>query len=114
MSNKTCSNCKKPKTLEFFRKNRGICRACEASYRAERHRQLKKVCVEYLGGCCVKCKKKHHQTVFDFHHRNPNEKSFEISDKLHFGNMEKLIKELDKCDLLCANCHRLEHYTGEK
>ena len=48
--------------------------------------------------------------ALEFHHKNPDEKEFQI-DMRHFSNnsLEKLQTELDKCILLCANCHRETH-----
>lgn len=48
--------------------------------------------------------------ALEFHHINPEEKEFEI-DIRHFSNtsLEKLKKEVNKCILLCANCHRELH-----
>lgn len=49
--------------------------------------------------------------VLDFHHRNPLEKSFEISTKATGGwGIKTLLKEIEKCDVLCANCHRIHTY----
>ena len=44
--------------------------------------------------------------LFDFHHRDPSKKEFEIGQKLKC-NIDRCIKEAKKCDLLCANCHRV-------
>ena len=46
----------------------------------------------------------------DFHHKDPKEKDFNIGDFLRDKPFNKSAeKELDKCMLLCANCHREEH-----
>lgn len=49
--------------------------------------------------------------IFDFHHLNPDEKDFNITTYLrHYSKIpEELYKEVDKCILLCSNCHRLAH-----
>lgn len=62
------------------------------------------------GGKCEKCGYNHNIAALDFHHLNPEEKEFAI-DLRKFSNMslEKLQKELDKCILVCANCHRELH-----
>lgn len=71
---------------------------------------LKDKAVEYKGGKCLYCGWKGDSVAFDFHHRNPKEKSFEISGKkLAEITWDAAVKELDKCDLLCAICHRLVH-----
>lgn len=44
--------------------------------------------------------------ALEFHHLDPTEKEFEISDR---RSWEALTAELDKCILLCANCHREYH-----
>lgn len=64
--------------------------------------------VEYLGGKCMKCPYQGNIAAFDFHHRDGSTKEFTLSGCAH-RSWEDIKKELDKCDLLCANCHRLEH-----
>jgi hypothetical protein len=54
---------------------------------------------------CVKCGYKEHYAALDFHHRNPKTKSFNISEKKTVGK-NILLKEIEKCDILCVNCHR--------
>jgi 5-methylcytosine-specific restriction endonuclease McrA len=72
-----------------------------------RIRQKEKA-VEYKGGKCCKCGYDKCITALEFHHRNPEEKEFSFSS--YSNNAWKNIsKELDKCDLLCANCHRELH-----
>lgn len=44
----------------------------------------------------------------DFHHRDPGEKDFAISERGGVS-FEELLDEMLKCDVLCANCHRKEH-----
>jgi len=47
--------------------------------------------------------------ALEFHHRNPSEKEFNVSSKGHSRSWERVKKEIEKCDLLCANCHREIH-----
>lgn len=49
----------------------------------------------------------------NFHHKDPNEKDFELGDSCRFS-LEKLKKEVDKCQLLCANCHQGLHSEESK
>ena len=60
---------------------------------------------------CRKCGEKR-PYLLDFHHRNPKEKDFVISNKARCG-LETMIEEINKCDVLCANCHREWHYLVE-
>lgn len=66
----------------------------------------------YKGGRCEICGFEANQdtiAAFDFHHLNPEEKEFTPSDMLMLKK-EKVLKELDKCQLLCSNCHRILHH----
>ncbi len=69
---------------------------------------IKKKLIEYKGGKCVMCGyNKPYLSVYCFHHKNPKEKEFGISGmKRKFENMKK---EVDKCLLLCHNCHNELH-----
>lgn len=54
-----------------------------------------------------------HPAALDFHHVNPNEKEYSIAYLKHLGSKEKLLQEVDKCIVLCANCHRIHHHGGD-
>lgn len=60
--------------------------------------------VEYKGGKCSLCGYDKSYAALQFHHRNPKEKSFSISNP-KTRSWEKIKIELDKCDILCSNCH---------
>lgn len=63
------------------------------------------------GGKCEVCGYDKNIAVLEFHHINPDEKEFQL-DMRKFSNttLEKLQKEIDKCMLLCVNCHRELHH----
>ena len=65
---------------------------------------------KYKGGECAHCKLREpdHLEVYDYHHIDPSTKSYTVSNML-YGPMDKIIAEVDKCLLLCSNCHRKEH-----
>src|SRR4051794_20027001 len=82
------------------------CNSCMANHRRF---VLKTRAIEYKGGKCIKCGYVKCIDALTFHHRNPKEKSFNISGS-HTRKWSELQKELDKCDLLCHNCHAEEHW----
>ena len=47
--------------------------------------------------------------IFDFHHIDKINKSFELGDNIESKKWETVKQELDKCMMLCANCHRKQH-----
>lgn len=59
--------------------------------------------IEYKGGKCVICGYNKCSRSMDFHHLDPNEKNFGISGSTK--SISKLKKEVDKCILVCKNCH---------
>jgi hypothetical protein len=71
------------------------------------HRRMKLKAIEYKGGKCKNCQYSKSPAALVFHHRDPKEKDFSISRKVL--GWERLQPELDKCDLLCSNCHNEEH-----
>lgn len=75
-----------------------------------RGKERRKKLVELKGGKCEKCGYDKNLAVLCFHHRNPKEKSFTLNRCTQSWN--KLIEELNKCDLLCANCHTELHHPN--
>jgi hypothetical protein len=76
---------------------------------ARRRRKVKQMAVEYLGGECIRCGYKRAIEALEFHHRDPAQKEISISATGNTLSWETVKLELDKCDLLCANCHREIH-----
>ena len=68
--------------------------------------------VEYKGNKCCKCGGSFHQAVYDFHHIDGSTKDACIGHMTHNCRPWTVIQEeLDKCEMLCANCHRVEHFV---
>ena len=59
---------------------------------------------------CKKCGESHPATL-EFHHRDPREKSLEVSIMVFKETWKRVLREIAKCDVYCANCHRKEHWT---
>lgn len=75
----------------------------------KRRRKVKELAVEYKGGKCEKCGYNKYVGAMEFHHLDPSKKDFTLSDKGHCRSWESVKKELNKCILVCANCHREIH-----
>lgn len=75
----------------------------------ERRVRNKLKAIEYLGGKCHHCSiVSEHRSIYDFHHIDKTEKEADPGSLMHYS-WKRIQKELDKCILLCANCHRIEH-----
>lgn len=84
----------------------------------ERQRVFKQKAIDYLGGKCIRCGFDEHPAALQFHHRDPSSKSFSVTTKEltspgKFPWETVVLPELDKCDLLCANCHFVTHCKWE-
>lgn len=82
----------------------------ESGYASSIKRAMKKRAIELRGGRCERCGYDKCIAALEFHHRNPEEKSFRLGDGYNHC-WEDFLKEVDKCELLCANCHAEEHYS---
>lgn len=118
LKNKTervCPKCSTTKTFEEFYTKRntagasGYCKICTNLNTVERQRKFKINCVKYKGGECVYCTYNKCLSALEFHHLESNEKEFTISQLRLTKFEDKVKKELDKCILVCANCHREIH-----
>ena len=72
-------------------------------------RSRKKQLVAYMGGKCERCLKVYHPNVYDFHHHDHTLKVFGVSQANMQRSWHNLVRETDKCHLLCSNCHREVH-----
>ena len=75
----------------------------------KRRRNLRLKAVEYKGSKCCVCGYDRYDKALEFHHLDEDLKSFGISAKGITRSWEKTKKELEKCILLCSNCHRELH-----
>ncbi len=73
---------------------------------AKRRKKVKSLAVDYKGGKCQLCNYSKCVDALEFHHIDPSAKKFGIGDKGYTRAWDKVRNELDKCLLLCANCHR--------
>lgn len=109
---KHCPKCNNDLSLDNFygtdkRPIHSYCKKCTNDLTISTQQNLKKRAVKYKGGKCCKCGYDKCIAALEFHHIDPSIKDFNISKR--YSKMEKVNKELDKCILVCANCHREIH-----
>lgn len=76
---------------------------------AKRRKKIRRMAVDYKGGQCVFCGYKKCIDVLEFHHIVPDKKDFGLSASGMTRSWKRTKRELDKCLLVCANCHRELH-----
>lgn len=111
MNEVVLKECKKHGLTEFVISGDGRyrCKKCRVEAVQRRREKLKLMAIEYKGGECQVCG--YHRCVWalEFHHLNPEEKDFSFGDKGYTRSFEKIKQELDKCIMVCSNCHREIH-----
>lgn len=116
---RTCPHCKENKTSTEFYSKSGVegassyCKVCTNLQTTVRAKALKERAVNYKGGCCQSCGYSKCLAALEFHHTDPEEKDFTVSENKG-RSFDNIKQELDKCVLLCANCHREAHVKNTK
>lgn len=133
METKTCSKCGEIKSLEFFALSKtgtnGRAAECKQCHK-ERDRihfeknkrkildqtqQWRKKSSEWFAEYkkTLKCEicGENHPSVIQFHHKDPSIKKESISLMYWKVNKEKVMEEIEKCSVLCANCHFKLHWN---
>jgi hypothetical protein len=129
MQTKLCAKGNHEVSITLFRKRSAAkdglqswCNTCLAVYEAERYqngdrarkernRQLQKERTRELLWellCNSQCKNcgNPDPEVLEFDHRDPSEKNFNVSEMIGVNSWKKILEEIAKCDILCANCHK--------
>lgn len=129
METKVCSKCKNDLPIEQFSIKKGkpqsYCKSCHSEYRKNHYEQNKQKYIDKASNyrkefwewfrnlkkdlSCIKCGEDRHW-VLDFHHRDSSLKDNEVSKLINSVSKSKVLQEIEKCDVLCANCHRDLHY----
>ena len=122
---KKCITCKiEQSETEFYKFNKqskyrqSVCRTCSKLatrvYVNKRRIEYKQKLVSLFGNKCNHCLNSFESCVYDFHHKEPKE--FGIAWGIMSGrkSWEKILKEAQKCVMLCSNCHRIHHFGKEK
>ena len=131
---KTCVECKQERESSDFHKKKGSlaprCRSCTTAYRARLYRAqpqekrdalvakaaaTKKILIERLQRYkesypCADCGGNFHFAAMDFDHVS-NDKLDSVSRMTSRGSWIKVLAEIEKCDLVCSNCHRVRTYN---
>lgn len=134
---KQCSKCNEYKPISEFAKNKAKragcaseCKEChriirktyyknnqkrESSRVRCRKKEIQQWYQEYKSTLeCIECGESHIATL-DFHHRNPDEKEIMLSRVAESGwGKTRILNEMNKCDVLCSNCHKKLHYKQKK
>lgn len=119
---KCCTNCNEFKSLESFYKNpktrvglRPECITCIIDRSSKVHNNAidnYQCYIDGRGNCCDLCGVSYAREVYNLHHINSADKTNGrglVAQRWTNSSLPRNIEEANKCALLCANCHILEH-----
>lgn len=131
--NGQCAPCAIVRAKEWKANNRGLVRKYDKKYRSNNKEKLSKYGKDYHArikekwytflreqgkDVCENCGYKKSMVAIDYHHKNPDKKEFNISNVRYRSftreNKCTLLAELEKCEVLCSNCHRELHERENK
>lgn len=81
-------------------------------YRQRTIKRYREIVYRYKMSPCKDCCKQYNPWVMQFDHRDPSQKKYEISWMESYG-LKKLMRDIEKCDLVCANCHAERTYKNK-
>lgn len=89
--------------------NKETCAICMIGRQTKHRHKVKRTLVEHLGGKCQKCEYSKEIKALEFHHEDRK-----IENVSKIRNLDLALKEVEKCSLLCKNCHMEEHWSLEE
>ena len=116
MKEREIRNCQLHGETEFAKRKdrnriRWKCLKCETEAVQKRREKIKIMAIAYKGGKCQCCGYDKCVQALEFHHIDPTQKDFGLGAKGYTRSWDKNKEELDKCIMVCANCHREIHYN---
>ena len=101
-----CEGCGETEPFNFTNKMKSTCKKCHSKDIGRRLIEAREKAIEYKGGKCEYCGYNKYRGALEFHHKDPTQKD---PMGLRAYKLSRLFAEVDKCLLLCSNCHREEH-----
>lgn len=129
---KTCNKCKKELPLSSFNRNKsckdgyhGACRECKKvyqnawyrSHQGQHYGSTRKILADFKAwvdslkvGPCSDCHQEYPPYVLDWDHLPGTIKLYNVAKLRTLGSKSLVLAEIAKCELVCANCHRIRTY----
>jgi hypothetical protein len=100
------SRCKECHKKRYRTLDRAVINARFTPWSREQRRSNKKLAVEFMGGKCSRCGIVGPAVIYDFHHIDPTTKKANVG-RLMSNSFANIKIELEKCSMVCFNCHRI-------
>jgi len=107
--NYLCGGCGETRPEKFYGNKSTVCASCHNEYTIQKGREKRLKAISLLGGKCVHCGFDKYSGALDFHHVDASTKDVAFGSWRNWS-WGRIVKELEKCILLCKNCHAMEHH----
>ena len=107
-----CTTCGDPLPHIDGKKERkgNQCRSCLIEETYKRRKAKRHAAIQSLGDKCADCGETFPEVCYDFHHTG--DKTDAVANMIRDNKkLETILEEVSKCVLLCANCHRMRHFS---
>ena len=103
-----CKKCNSKRVKEYYNRNKPLVRKNANKNRKEHLLESKKLIDERRDSPCCDCKNRFPIVCMDFDHLPEYAKMFSVCEARHrYFNLEKIKTEMEKCEVVCSNCHRI-------
>jgi hypothetical protein len=135
MKTKRCAGCGDPKPLDEFRPNKSkrdgyqsYCIPCDKERQKAHYQKNKQKYIDKAKELArqkaewwreykktLKCNRcpENHPACLQFHHSDPTQKEVTVSQVVRWWSIRRIMEEVAKCEVLCANCHAKEHWRDD-
>lgn len=105
-----CKECSTKRRVQYFQENKEQ----ESKLRNLRSKEYKEWYLDLKRGPCSDCGKSYHPVAMQWHHRSDEIKLYNLGYmKSRKMARKKILEEIAKCDLVCANCHAIRHFAND-
>ncbi len=101
-----CKECRRKYYQKHYKKNRKRYITRNGALKKTISTELKALVRDTKNKPCMDCGNEFPHYVMEFDHRPGTKKVGNIANLAHDGRKKQLLAELEKCDVVCANCHR--------
>lgn len=109
-----CTKTHDPRLLEKRREHYRNNKQTYLNRVRQREREMREFLAALKSTPCADCEVSYPPFVMDLDHRDPEHKVDTIDKIIHLGSWRKFYEEIAKCDVVCANCHRVRTYGGDE
>jgi|SRR5271157_5348777 len=101
-----CQLCQREKSNQHYHANKSAYKKRSLEYRRSKRDEARRLIDEARSKPCHDCEQQHPRWRMELDHRDPSKKTRCVSEMVGSYTLQQIAREIEKCDAVCANCHR--------